>query len=270
MNYVPSTYWRDTLDAQFDESAVGYPELSRSLNQARYVAERANVARALKSVGTGVPQRVLDIGSGVGVWIKFWEQRGATEITGVDLTERAVATLSSRFPQHHFSQADIGDPDLSLPVADAVSAMSVLLHITDEERFARAIGTVAASVAPGGTLVLVEPIVVRQWWGHRFGPEANSKARPLEAYRSALEKAGMEIVSLSPASCLLTNVIDTRHRSTFRILQKYWQALSLVVGRRERVGRLVGGGLLAFDWVLTRVVRNGPSVKILVARRPSQ
>ena len=268
--YVAEGYWKQVLEAGYDESGVGYPNLARSFNRARYELELHNVARALSAAGVDAPASVLDAGSGTGIWIGFWRRRGVRDIVGVDLTEHAVQQLSERFPEHRFVCADIGDAEAALPgPVDVVSAMSVLLHITDEARFEQALRNLAAALAPGGTLVLVEPVVVHRWWGKPFGPDSNSKARPLAAYERILEAAGLDIVDLRPVSCLLTNVIDTRRPGTFALMERYWLALSLIIGRRERLGRLAGIVLGRADRLATRIVPNGPSAKILVARRRS-
>jgi SAM-dependent methyltransferase len=267
-DYVASRYWDEIYAAGYDESAVGYPTLARSLNRARYDVERRNVVRALRAAGVPPPRRVLDVGSGTGIWIDFWKQRGAAEIVGVDLTETAVDRLRARWPQHRFARCDIGEADASLPQEmDVVSAMSVLLHITDEDRFEQALRNLMASVAAGGSLVLVEPVVVHRWWGQPFGPQSNSVARRLATYERILREGGFRIVHLRPASCLLINVIDTRHEIPFRLWERYWEWLGRLVGRREWVGALAGGILRPLDLALTRVLRHGPSAKVLVARR---
>jgi SAM-dependent methyltransferase len=266
--YTPSRYWEEIHEGADDESAVGYPSLARSINRARYDVERRNVARALEAARVAKPDGVLDVGSGTGIWIDFWRQRGARRIVGVDLSEVAVERLRRRYPAHEFLQRDIGAAGGSLPEAmDVVSAMSVLLHITDEARFERALHAVAGCVRDGGSLVLVEPVVVHRWWGEPFGPEANSKARPLATYVRVLNDAGLTIVHMRPATCLLGNVIDTRRRVTFRVLERYWDLLSRIVGRRERLGSVIGSALRGVDLVATGVLPNGPSVKVIVARR---
>lgn len=270
VEYVAPRYWEQVLEAGYDESAVGYPSLARSFNRARYELELRNVARALAAAGVGAPARVLDVGSGTGIWIDFWRSRGAREIHGVDLTAVAVERLRERYPEHRFVRADIADEDAPLPAGvDAVSALSVLLHITDEGRFERALRNLAAALAPGGALVLVEPIVVHRWWGPPFGADANSKARALATYQRILGDAGCEIVDLRPVSCLLANVIDTRRPGTFRLMTLYWEAICRIVGRRERLGTVAGAILGAVDRVATRILPHGPSAKILVARRSS-
>jgi len=267
-DYVAPRYWERVLEGGYDESAVGYPNLARSFNRARYDVELENVGRALTAAGLAAPARALDVGSGTGIWIDFWRRRGAGEIVGVDLTQLAVARLRERYPKQRFVHADIADPDAPLPTGvDVISAMSVLLHITDEARFERALHNLAGALAPGGVLVLVEPIVVHRWWGAPFGPDANSKARPLATYERILADAGLEIVDLRPDTCLLANVQDTRRRGTFQLMVLYWDLLTRIVGRRERVGRVAGSVLGSLDRLATRILPHGPSAKILVARR---
>jgi SAM-dependent methyltransferase len=227
------------------------------------------VAYALKAAGAGgTPGRVLDVGSGTGFWIDFWRRRGATEITGVDLTSTSVERLRRRWPEYDFLQADIGDTGAGLPEGqDTVSAMSVLLHIVDDARFRQAFANLAATLRPGGTLVLVEAVVVHRWWGPPFGEEASSRARPLSDYRAALEAAGLELQILRPATVLLANVGDTRSAATFRMLSVYWNILTRIVGPRERLGAAAGTVLGGADLLAIHAARTGPSAKVLVARR---
>jgi hypothetical protein len=89
----------------------------------------------------------------------------------------------------------------------------------------------------------------------------------LATYQRILASGGFTIVELRPAICLLGNVIDTRRRIIFQVLAQYWALLCGIVGRRERLGRVVGAALRAVDLLATRVAKTGPSAKIIVARR---
>jgi SAM-dependent methyltransferase len=268
LTYAPGRYWERQHGAADDERAVGHPDLARSLNRSRYDVERRNVVRALEQAGAERPDRVLDVGSGTGIWIDFWAQRGASEIIGVDLARAAVERLRARYPGRAFHQLDVSDPKIRLPGdLDVVSAMSVLLHITDEARFEHALRNLLGCLRVGGLLVLVEPAIVHRWWGPPFGPGNNSRARTLTTYERILRVHGFELVAVRPASCLLTNVIDTRHRTSFVLLDHYWRALGLIVGRRERLGRVAGSILRSVDLIATKLARTGPSAKVIIARR---
>jgi SAM-dependent methyltransferase len=266
--YRPQSYWDELLGDEFSERGVAYPHLARSFNQAMYDSLLSSTAGLLDGHGVGAPRRVLDVGAGTGVWIDFWERRGAAEIVGVDITQVSVDTLRARYPSLRFERLDISDQELpELGRFDAISAMSVLLHITDETRFARALRNLAALLERGGALVLIEPLVVHRWWGPPFDAVANSKARPLADWQATLQGAGLRLDALVPATCLLANAVDTRHRATSRLLWRYWDAVGIGVGRRERVGALAGRALLAVDRLAVRHVRPGPSAKLMLVRQ---
>jgi SAM-dependent methyltransferase len=268
--YVAQEYWDRLLERRLDERGVAYPYLAIALNRAMYDAERDQAARLLGAHGIvpGPDARVLDVGSGTGIWIDFWRGRGVQDVTGLDLTEVAVAQLRERHPDATFVRADIGSAEhgLSGPY-DLISAMSVLLHITDDERWRRALRTLGSLLAPGGHVLLIEPAVRHRWWGAPFGAGANSKARHLDQWRPALDQAGLEIVELRPATVLLANAVDTRTRFAFRALGAYWQALSMGIGPRERPGRIAAAVLGAADRPLRRRMPGGPTAKLMLLRR---
>lgn len=269
--YDAPEYWEGLLARGFDESTVGYAQLAVSLNAAMYRSTRGAVRRALVATRldpTG--RRVLDVGSGTGVWIDFWERLGAGELTGVDLTASSVAGLRERWPAHRFVQADLGDADAKLPRDnDIVSAMSVLLHIVDEPRFRRAVANLAGALRPGGALIAIEPVVMHRWWGPPFDDRSNSRARPIDVYEQTLGEAGLTLELVRPATALLSNVIDTRTRVAFRALEIYWSLLNGVVGRRETVGAIAASLLGPIDSIATRLARTGhrPRCSSPVARR---
>jgi hypothetical protein len=113
----------------------------------------------------------------------------------------------------------------------------------------------------------MDPVVTRAWLGAPFDDHANSKARGIGEWTVALAQAGLELVALIPVTALLANPVDTRHRATFRALERYWGLLGATVGRRERIGTAVGAVLTPIDRLVVRVAKSGPSTKLLVARR---
>jgi SAM-dependent methyltransferase len=269
MPYQADRYWTELHDRGFDESTVGYPGIARSLNAGMYRAFLRAAGRTIDAAGLRARDaRVLDVGSGTGIWIDFWERRGASEICGADLAQSSVDRLAVRWPHHRFVQVDIGDAAADLPGDnDIVSAMSILLHIVDDARFERAIANLGGALRAGGALITIEPAVVHRWWGPPFGPEANSKARPIRAYREALARAGLELELVRPATVLLANVVDTRSELTFRLLERYWWLLTQGVGPRERAGTLAAAALEPVDAAATILARTGPSAKVLLARK---
>jgi len=269
--YEPRTYWEELLAREYNLRGVAYPELPESFNARFYRVSEAAARRALRRAGFAAgepPGRVLDVGAGTGAWIDFWRRFGAQEIVGVDLTETAVARLSAHYPEHSFVRADVSDAELPVdPPFDAVSAMSVLLHIPDEGAFEHAVRNLASVLRPGGVALVVDPVVVHRWWGTPFTDASNSRLRSLDEWRHVFDGAELDIVALEPVTWLFANPIDTRHRTTFRLLSAYWRATSRLVSGRERTGTAVSTAVAALDAALVRLGKTGPSTKCLVGRR---
>lgn len=90
--YEPRSYWDSLLGDEVTARTVGYPELSLAFNIAAHGTGRRAVSKAVP----GAPGRVLDIGSGAGLWVDYWLGRGATDVVGVDLSLEAVTALRTR------------------------------------------------------------------------------------------------------------------------------------------------------------------------------
>jgi SAM-dependent methyltransferase len=271
-DYDPSSYWETLLSDEFNPSGVAYAYLAVSFNEALYRAERDVVSRALARHGPLEPiGSALDVGCGTGIWIDFWRSIGVPQITGVDLTDTSIRRLEQRNLSAHFLQADIADPGLDLGRQfDVISAMSVLLHIVEPERLATAVANLARHLAPRGRLLLIEPVIASGWWGGEFGPGANSRVRPVEAWAEELARHGLEIRSLRPVTFLLANPIDARSPRAWQVWLRYWNYILRFIGRRERVGLVAGRLLELIDRPLRRRLRPGPSAKLLVIAHRDQ
>lgn len=135
--------------------SYGMPEF---YNRAIDACQRLALAPWLDSVGPGT--RVLDIGCGVGRWSRLLARRGA-HVTGVDLSATMVAEAARRaaldgvgqrcrFLAQDLSALDAGGP------YPFVLVVTVLQHILDAERLQAALARLAAHLAPGGRMVVLE------------------------------------------------------------------------------------------------------------------
>jgi len=205
-------------------------------------------------------KRVLDIGSGTGFYIDLWKRAGAKLVEGADITEVVVRTLSEEHSACHFHQLDIGAP---LPDAldtsyDFISAMDVLFHIVDDDKYERAIHNVADLLVPGGFFI----------WSDNFvgAPGKRSKHivhRPLQETRAILNNAGFSIVSRRPTFVLMSQPVD---EASF-IRRKLWSYIVRLVSGSERRGMLIGGLLYPIELMLLSVVNETPATEIMVCRK---
>ena len=253
-------YWEERLRGDYSLGGVGYQGLGEAFNRWGYRARRRVFRRIVPGfVAPGA--RVLDVGSGTGFYVGLWRELGAAAITGSDLTAVAVERLAERRPGIESVRLDIGDEALALPAEsfDAISAMDVLFHITDDVRFARALVNAARLLRPGGVLVFSDLFVHGAPWR-----APHQAIRSLEEVRAAVAAAGLREELRRPLLVLLNAPVDTRSRAA----RAAWWTLRTAALRGEPAGWLAGVAAYPLEVALARVLREGPSTEIMVCRRP--
>ena len=253
-------FWERRLDADWTASGVGYQALGRPFNDWMYRVRREVFLREAARLDVDLSTaRVLDIGSGTGFYIDLWQHAGAADITGCDLTEAAVLRLRSKFPGVRFVRADIAEATGALEPAsfDVVSCMDVLFHITDDERYVRALETISHVLRPGGTFVLSENFL------HR--PEqrgAHQVNRTIEWIGDALSHTGFEVVRRVPMLVLMNAQVDAPFP-----WRKLWGGALRAATLTRPTGWLAGAALYPIERRLTRRLTESPTTELMVCRR---
>ncbi len=271
MPYAPGEYWRD-LHRRDDLSAVGQSALPASINGWLYRTLERNLARFLRRHGLGdPPAAVFDVGAGTGYWVGWWLARGAGRVDGCDLVGEAVERLDARFGPSggRFVRADITVPGaLGTETYPMVTCQNVLLHVTEDGAFERAIAGIAGLVAPGGALVLTEPILFDASYARPYDPEKHSRARPLAAYRDPLERAGLLLEAVEGATALGNNPIEAGSPRSMRRFTRWWRLVARRTKARPSEAAWIGRVIYHLD---PTVLRAGaaPSSKFALFRRPT-
>ncbi len=271
-SYVPAEYWEQLLAESFDLRKVGYPELSLAYNRCLYRAMAASVSRAIRRgswKGTDWANvDVLDIGSGTGFWIEFWSLLGVQRLAGIDLTAAAVQNLTARYPKVTFTQRNAADP---LPPGaaasvDVISVMSVLHHIPGDDAWRAALANLATMLRPGGKLVVMDPILVRTWWGPPFDATHHGRPRSLAEHEAVLRACDVQIERVLPTVSLLANPVDTGTHFEYRLLCRLWNWFGRAIAKDESTMTRWAGPAYALDRALTRL-GYAPSSKLLMCRK---
>jgi SAM-dependent methyltransferase len=253
-------FWEARLDADWTSSGVGYQALGRPFNTWMYRVRREVFLREIARLDLDLPAaQVLDVGSGTGFYVGRWQEAGARSITGCDLTEAAVSRLRARFPGVRFVRTDISAADsvLSSGSFDAVSAMDVLFHITDDSRYRRALETIATVLRPGGTFVLSENFLHRP--EQRGQHQVN---RTLGWITTALDQAGFEVVRRVPMLILMNAQVDSP-----KVWRKAWGGALRAATLTAPTGWLAGAALYPVERRLTRRLRESPTTELMICRR---
>jgi SAM-dependent methyltransferase len=255
-DYIPQEYW-DSLHGRNDLSAVGQSGLPAHFNAWLYRNGARNLDGFLARSLIGRPASVYDVGAGTGYWVAYWIRRGA-RVAGSDLVETAVSRLSERLVGD-FTVLDISARAPSGQY-ELVSCMNVLLHITDDAAFERALTHLATAVAPGGWLLIADPIADREWAG------TTSRARRLERYEVPLAAAGLKLRAVAGTTVIGANPIE-RSARLHPIWRAWWGGASGIARRSRTLSDLLGRLIYAVDPMLLKLGL-APSGKFALFERP--
>jgi len=268
MPYSPSKYWSD-LHVRGDLSAVGQSGLNTAMNQQLYRIWARNLRRFLKANGAQrIDGNAFEVGVGTGFWLPLWRELGALRVDGCDLVPSVVEKLNERFgATGNFSVADLSGDAISAQTYKFVACMDVLLHVTDDAKFDHAVVNVAKLVAPGGRLLLKEPLLLHDRFERPFNPELSSRARPLARYREGLERQGLRMEAIAASTALANNPIEGATRVSYQLWRGVWGAVNVPARIHPANARWVGRVLGAVDPVLISL-RAAPSSKFALFTRP--
>ena len=264
MTYDPKAFWSGRLEKDFSLSGVGYIGLGIPFNEALYAQRERVLKRVLRDERITLRgATIVEYGPGTGFYTSIFAREGAAMVDGLDITDVSARELAARFPQYRFQQVDITGPLMVEPgSADIVAAFDVLFHVVDEDLFAAALRNAATALRPGGALLVSDVFL-------HVAPATTAAyyiPRTLARWEAALDAAGFEIVHRDPIFVTMHPPLDAGGRNR-RLLDGLWSRVSKRLKKHPDDGRWIGPVLGLADRLLCRLVRDGPSTELLVARR---
>jgi SAM-dependent methyltransferase len=243
--FDPRAYWEQRLRAHPDLRGVGHRRFSVMYNEIMYQVAAENLSMALtKAQITVAGKSILDIGPGLGHFVRRYLEWGAARVTGVDITQVSVDELRRKYPDQHFICADISAPALVVgDVYDLVCAINVVFHILEDHLFQRAIGNMSERVKPGGALLIVDSFMSSHWLHAR-----HARSRGLRSYMPILKENGFVEYSIYPMYYVMS------------------RAVALWLFERPQVMRALPE---VERWMRAHVPIQWSSMQYLIARRPS-
>ena len=250
-------YWRKRLSTRVDLSTVGHKSLGEHYNQYLY-ARRLEVLQRAVALHKIDPRSsaVLDVGCGSGFYTRLWADLQARAYTGIDLSERAIAALSVRYPAYRFVCGDITDRGFVLEggAFDVVTLFDVLYHITDNTRATKALENITAILKPDGTLFLFDQLSRTDDYQLR----SHVKFRSHRQFESMLATARLQVVGRYPLFSILSPSIRGVPAIDLPVCSLY-AAVGVVMHRVPRFGALVGRAALEFDRLMLDKLKLRPS-----------
>lgn len=166
---------------------------------------------------------LLDVGSGGGVFINYFSNKGCNPIVGVDITKASIEHLRNQFPDKTFFHADIASPALPIDgTFNIVTAISVMYHIVSDEKFNRALMNMVSLLSPGGYIIVCD-----QFRPTRLIEPKHVRMRPIAAYRNIFENTSIKILDMLPIYYLLNRTyipfIGPRFINRFKLGEFFYQ-----------------------------------------------
>jgi SAM-dependent methyltransferase len=204
---------------------------------------------------------VLDIGSGTGFWLEQWKSLGVRSLKGTDIAAVAVERLRKAFPEIYIAQLDIAETLEGLGWSgsvDVVSAFDVLFHITDDDRFQKAIGNISGLLNRGGYLFFSDNFV------HGTARRSDHQvSRSLKIIEEIVRESGLRIVRRAPMFVLMNAPID----SSSRWPMLAWRAFLAPVHFVPILGSVYGAMLYPVELTLTRLMNESPTTEIMICQK---
>jgi SAM-dependent methyltransferase len=189
-------FWNKRYSS-FTLSESGWFGAGERLNRRIYACKQQALRAALSATTADRRRRftVLDAGCGQGHFARFYRDAyPSAEYVGVDISERAVTHLRASIEGAEFHVADIGQwVDPQGRTFDVVQSLEVLHLILDDATVVRAIGALAAHMAPGGAMLVTAALPEET-----FQPSDYLRYRSRAFWESTIASLGLRIGSERP------------------------------------------------------------------------
>jgi len=269
--YKPEEYWENRLSKKLDITTIGHLGLGYIYNNWLYRARFHAMHRALRKLNLDVSRKsLIDIGVGSGSWIPFWQKHGIAKIVGLDITSASIRALRNQYPQLEFIKRNIcaAFPLTKEENFDIVTAFDVLFHIIDDTDFSKAIANISKFVKCGGWVMISDNFCSKSW-----GPFYHEYHRDYDHYLREFKIVDLNIVHIEPIFTIMTTAICESGTGYKRLLDLFTRVTLRLVSKlsssrqTEWINYIIGCSLYLLNNILCRIVRMGPSLKILFAQK---
>ena len=212
---------------------------------------------------------------GVGFYLKFCADAGITQLSGVDLSLAAVARAKNLFPEYHLFQCDITTALSIQPgSADLVTAIDVLYHIVDDQKWEQALGQLCDLVSAGGVFVCTDKFPTTQIYQR----DPHVRRRPVEMYADVIRKHGLVIKKIQPVFVFMDDPIpDGRPHWLACLSYLQWRVVNKAIRIfgpwqhvRNGVALFLAGVQFPFEKIALSLLNRSPNLEMMVAQRSNR
>lgn len=251
--YHNPSYWNsihDSSDTKGSLRSVGWPSLSEEFNIIKYRSEADTFNSIIETEFQGANELTfMEVGCGIGFFTEIvYEAADKAKIkiqmTCLDISKTALDIVSKKYPNARCIQRNLLDSTVDDGEKfNIVSALMVLLHLNDVQKYQEALINTAKMVKKNGILIIYEPLISKNYspflslnYSQFIG---NSYTHPKFYLDNILANMGfVNEQETSGASWMLNSPIQSSSKITFTIKNTVWKALYFFVYKRAIVTRI--------------------------------
>ncbi len=261
-------YWNRRLNSNFNIEGVGYIGLGEKYNKLLYRNRMELLDRVITKAFEDISgKRVLELGPGIGVFTEYFSNKKVQAYEAIDIAFKSVCELKKKYPDYCFSQGDISSSNHYEGKYDLIFAADVLLHITDESQYERAIANIADHLGPEGYCMLLDPVSVIN--AKSVSPHVIIRDR--NYVEKVLKYNGLELTAMFPVAYFMNYPFDreitgdkgNKALELFNLLQELFRSETIQEEDKENIGEY----LLLKEKELLYRKGYGLSEKLLVVRK---
>ena len=259
--YDPKAFWEKRLSKDFSLKGVGCAGLSYNYNKWESKAAKDSVDKLLKGNLRG--KKILDIGCGIGYYIGYYLSKGATDISGLDITEKSITSLKKKYPHLNFFNADISKKIHLNRKYDIITAIAVLYHVVDRNKFENSVRNIR-KLAKKGSLIIIQDGFLKKYQPPKAG--THCYFRDYEYYKKILEKNGIEIIKKVPTFYLLNPPFDINNSLMRKIALTLWNVAMSIFAKNELTGNIAGFVMYYLDKAILSMVKDSVALETIACR----
>jgi len=259
--YHPKEFWEKRLSKNFSLMGVGCTGFSNNYNKWMYKAFKKSIDSILKE--NLKDKKILDIGCGTGFYIEHLLNKGATDISGMDIAKKSILALKKKYPSLTFLNADISEKISLKKKYDLILAMSVLYHIVDGNKFEKAIKNIR-KLAKKGSQVVILDMFLKKYQPPKKGTHCYFRA--YNQYKEVLEKNGINIIKTTPTLYFLNPPFDINNKLIRRIFLLLWNVTMSIFAKNEFTGYIIGAILYLLDRIMANIVKDSVALETMTCR----
>lgn len=281
-NNLTQEYWDKLLSQNTSLKGVGWPNWPESYNlilYKKYLKGFENVINELSknySFLLNDKINVFETGPGTGFYTNYFYRAGVKNYTGADISEESVKNLKAKYPEFNFVRKDISEDDEFVKdntgKFDLICIVDVLLHITDDTKFKRAVKNISSLVKPGGFIIVGDAISIYRKTNHAEGSKyTHDVSRHIDYLNEQFNNGGAENLKIYHRyNYLLNKNFDFKY-PVFDLLNKpfFWLLNGglTVFRNNDIIGKLAGYPLSVLDSVITPFQKYSKNSKFILYRK---